>query len=110
MLKETGTEGRAAMEKRVSDIKSDVKAGRRKITITFIERANVLSDDWNSSRGGFRGFGHLPRICEGMEIWGPYNATGVSATASRDKIFICQPETAAQDAGCAEKKIGRAHV
>jgi hypothetical protein len=103
MLNKTGAEGRAAMEKRVSDIAADVKAGRHKVTVTFIERADVLSDDWNSSRGGFRGFGHLPRIGEGVEVWGPYNATGVSATASRDKIFVCQPETAAQEEGCAEK-------
>jgi hypothetical protein len=104
-LNKTGAEGRAAMADRVSNIKANVKAGRRKVTVTFIQRADVLADDWNRTARGdrFFGFGHKPRIGEGVEIWGPYNATGVSATASRDKIFVCQPEKVSEEQACAEK-------
>jgi len=105
-LNKTGAEGRAAMADRISNIKADVKAGTHKVTVTFIERADVLSDDWNETGGpnnGFFGFGHLPRIGEGVEVWGPYDATGVSLTASRKKIFICRPQEAAEEQACAEK-------
>ena len=40
--------------------------------------------------------GGLPRIRTAL-IEGPYNATGVSATPSRQRIFVCQPTTAERE-------------
>lgn len=36
-------------------------------------------------------------------INGPFNATGRGNTASREKIFICRPTTAAEEPACAKK-------
>ena len=36
-----------------------------------------------------------------VEIRGPFNPTGLSATPSRDKIFSCYPENTAQENDCA---------
>jgi hypothetical protein len=43
-----------------------------------------------------------PRLRNGI-IEGPYNPTGVSATASRQKLFVCTPKTAAQEGPCADQ-------
>jgi mono/diheme cytochrome c family protein len=40
-----------------------------------------------------------------VEIFGPVNATGLSSTPSRDKIFVCRPESAAEEKPCAEAVV-----
>src|SRR6185369_10967499 len=40
-----------------------------------------------------------------IEITGPYNATGAGDTESRRRIFACQPRSAAEERGCADKII-----
>ena len=46
--------------------------------------------------------GGFPRIRTAL-IEGPYNVTGVSATPSRDRIFVCRPSSSAEEATCAER-------
>src|SRR4029453_765914 len=36
-------------------------------------------------------------------IEGPYNVTGVSASPSRDRIFVCRPSSGAEEAACATR-------
>ena len=36
-------------------------------------------------------------------IEGPYKVTGVSASPSRDRIFVCRPSTAAEELACATR-------
>src|SRR3989449_1944295 len=44
----------------------------------------------------------MPKIHPAM-IEGPYSATGVSARPSRDRIFVCRPDSAAEEASCADR-------
>jgi hypothetical protein len=44
----------------------------------------------------------VPRVIGGIEVVGPYNATGVSRTPSREKLFVCIPEVTAREHECAE--------
>jgi len=44
-----------------------------------------------------------PPTLDRMEISGPYNATGVGETASRQRIFVCRPTRTADEAACASK-------
>src|SRR5690606_21014611 len=55
--------------------------------------------------GGFNFLGEMrvPRIIGGIQVEGPFEATGLSRTASRSKIFVCTPETAAEERPCAER-------
>jgi mono/diheme cytochrome c family protein len=49
--------------------------------------------------------GGFPRIRSAL-IEGPYNATGVAATPSRERIFVCRPASTAdakEEAACAER-------
>jgi Protein of unknown function (DUF1592)/Protein of unknown function (DUF1588)/Protein of unknown function (DUF1587)/Protein of unknown function (DUF1585)/Protein of unknown function (DUF1595) len=40
-----------------------------------------------------------------IEIAGPYNATGVSETPSRKRIFVCRPKDAADELPCANRVL-----
>ena len=94
-----GPEGRAAILAKVAGIPAYIKAGTHEIIATFIERSWALSNDIN---GGGK-LTRMPRIGLGMEVEGPFAPTGISANESRNKIFICQPETEADERPCAER-------
>src|SRR5690606_21619989 len=42
-----------------------------------------------------------------FEIRGPFNATGVSETPSRRRIFTCYPQAESEERACAEQIISR---
>jgi mono/diheme cytochrome c family protein len=99
-----GADARAVIQDRVANIPVNLTAGVHEIAFTFLDRSRPLSDDSNSGGGG-GGFGgglRAPRLIDGFTIEGPFNSTGVSQTASREKIFVCMPETAADERPCAE--------
>ena len=106
-----GADGRAAIMERFSKIPVDVKAGVRDVVIGFIDHSHVESDEniGNGVRfGGFSGCGYDPDagrvalLCDGVEITGPFNPTGISSTASRDLIFVCDPKKTGEPA-CAKQ-------
>ncbi|PWU01672.1 MAG: hypothetical protein C5B51_22270 [Terriglobia bacterium] len=104
-----GAEARAKIIERFSKIPVQVEAGVRDIAVAFIDRAHVESDE-NVASGfggiGVLGFGtgngRMPRLQDGIEISGPYNAKGVSRTPSRALIFICDPKKLGEPA-CAKQ-------
>jgi uncharacterized protein DUF1592/uncharacterized protein DUF1588/uncharacterized protein DUF1595/uncharacterized protein DUF1585/uncharacterized protein DUF1587 len=104
-----GADGRAEIMSRFTKIPVQVQAGVRDVIVAFIDRSHVESDE-NVSTGfggiGALGFGagttRIPRLGDGVEILGPYNPTGISKTASRALIFVCDPKTAGESA-CARK-------
>ena len=50
-----------------------------------------------------QGVPDVPRV-HGTEVIGPYEPTGIAGTtASRERIFICRPERAADESACAER-------
>jgi Protein of unknown function (DUF1592)/Protein of unknown function (DUF1588)/Protein of unknown function (DUF1595)/Protein of unknown function (DUF1585)/Protein of unknown function (DUF1587)/Planctomycete cytochrome C len=104
-----GAEARATIMERFSKIPVQVQAGVRDIAVAFIDRADVESDE-NVGAGfggiGVLGFGtgngRMARLADGIEIVGPFNATGVSKTASRALIFVCDPQKIGEPA-CAKR-------
>jgi len=107
-----GPEGRKEIMERFQKIPVQVKAGVRDVTVTFIDRAHVESDE-NVAAGfggiGVLGFGagngRMARLADGIEIVGPFNSTGVSQTPSRALIFVCDPKQIGETA-CAQKIAG----
>jgi hypothetical protein len=86
-----------------------VQAGVRDVVVAFIDRSHVESDENVAS--GFAGLGPLgfgtgngrmARLADGIEIAGPYNSTGLSKTASRALIFVCDPQKTGEPA-CAKQ-------
>ncbi len=96
-----GPKGRLAITAEVSNIPAQIKAGEHRVTVTFIQRSWAESND---PTGAGRTFGiGMPIIRDGIQIQGPYTPEGLSLSASRAKIFICEPKEAAEERPCAER-------
>ena len=94
-----GPKGRTALIARLSNIPVQVKAGEHTVTVTFIERSWAESND---PTGGGRIFG-MPIIRDGIQVVGPFQPHGLSLSASRAKIFVCEPKQQSEERPCAEK-------
>jgi hypothetical protein len=92
---------------RFAKIPLKLDAGTHTITVGFIDRSHVESDDNVAGGGGF-GFGGPPmaRLADPknvtLEIKGPYNPTGISNSPTRPLIFSCDPKAIGETA-CAKK-------
>ena len=87
-------------------VRMPVKAGSRAISATTILRSHAERDDLikafiRTTVDGEDITGD-PSV-DRLTVEGPFNQTGVSDTASRRKIFICQPASAKEELPCARK-------
>lgn len=93
-----------------------VRAGPRRVSAAFLRQAEgpredvVSPHEWSLSdrQIGVSGYGitalaHL----KDLAITGPYEATGVSETPSRSRVFSCRPLTLEEAPACAEEIISR---
>ena len=80
-------------------VRVPVKAGRREVAVTFLGKASTLV---TATREPFlRPFPRGLNIPEGrrgsylrrVEISGPYGANGPGQTASRERVFVCRPDS-----------------
>jgi len=99
-----GAPARAELMKRWTDIPLKVTAGAPEVVVTFIERSRA-ADDENTSDGvgdfSFGGAARVPGISGGINMVGPFNSTGLTKTASREMLFVCEPEVAEREQECA---------
>lgn len=92
-----------AIKDRFRNIRVHVKAGYHKVGATFVARSHAESDYELEGFVPGEGIPDVPQML-GLEIVGPYHATGVSEpTASRRRIFICHPETKKDEPACAKR-------
>jgi hypothetical protein len=84
-----------------------VKAGLHTIGVTFLATNDVPGSELNrpfqrtmNTPGSIPGFLFYPHV---GQVWveGPYNAAGASATTAREKVFVCRPASARNEAECA---------
>ena len=86
----------------------DVTAGPHDVGVTFFKRtASLLETERQPLQSHFNETRHprqTPAVYE-ISISGPYNATGVSDTPSRRRLFVCNPTEANQslEDKCAEQ-------
>ncbi len=95
-----------------------VRAGQREIAAAFVRRIEgpyedrLSPFDWSFVGGeddtnwANYGITALPHLADLM-ITGPYVPSGVSATASREKILSCTPTEVSEARACAESIISR---
>jgi hypothetical protein len=80
-------------------IRVPVQAGRREVGVTFLAKSGALATDKRElflrpfPRGLNIPEGRTGSYLRRVEISGPYAATGPGQTASRERIFICRPDT-----------------
>jgi hypothetical protein len=103
-----GAPAREQIMQRFANVPVAVSAGVHEIVITFIERARASTEDLIAGFTPYGGFSYTgevraPRVIGGIEVEGPFGATGLTRTASRDKIFVCTPAAAAEERACAER-------
>jgi hypothetical protein len=99
-----GAPARAELMKRFADIPLQVTAGTHEVVVTFIERSRAADDEQISGDVGDFSFGGAARVAgitSGINMAGPFNPTGLTRTASRSKLFVCEPEVAERERECA---------
>jgi mono/diheme cytochrome c family protein len=84
-----------------------VTAGPHDVGFTFRHRPHQQQDVWQPALRDSQEIhyiGGLPKL-KTVGIEGPYNATGVSTTPSRERLFVCRPRTAAEESACANRIV-----
>jgi mono/diheme cytochrome c family protein len=91
------------------EIRAPIQAGAKKVELAFIGRNLPPSDDLNEYfdrafhlPGNVGGFTFAPHV-NALIITGPFEAKRPEHTPSRDKILVCRPAAAAEEAACAKK-------
>lgn len=92
----------AAVNGRFQNIPLKVTAGPHTIGVTFIARTFAESDDVLYSFRPGAGEDRIVRVGS-IEVQGPFNPTGLSATPSRQRVLVCSPATAAEEIPCATR-------
>jgi hypothetical protein len=92
-----------------------VRAGARRVTAAFVRRFEGSVDDLikpvdhtlaDTQIGLGYGITTLPHLRD-MSIVGPFSPTGVSETASRQRIFTCRPTAPDEERPCATQIVKR---
>jgi hypothetical protein len=77
---------------RLKNIKFSATAGPHKIGVAFKRRTFAESDDVQRMFAAGGGQDRLYRVSS-FQVRGPFDAKGIGSTPSRDRIFICHPDT-----------------
>jgi len=98
-------QSRVTIDEKMTSPPIRITAGPHEVAFTWVERPareqNVWQPGLRDSQEAHNPAG-LPRL-ETASIAGPYDVTGVSDTPSRERIFVCQPDSAADEPACAEQ-------
>lgn len=94
----------AELNDRIKNIPFTATAGPHQIAVFFLQRSFAESDESLQLMTPRKGQNAIPDVRQ-FEVYGPVNATGLSATPSRDKIFSCHPDNDAEEVSCARRII-----
>ena len=93
-----------ALNARLRNIPVTTTAGPHKVAVFFLHRSFAESDSPLQQLTPRKGQDDIA-VLRGFEVYGPVNATGLSDTPSRDKIFSCHPDADAEESSCARQII-----
>ena len=82
-----------------------VTAGPHDVGFTWLDRPARDQGVWQPALRDTQEVHHsggTPRL-RAVVVGGPYDATGVGSTPSRERIFVCRPATVAEEPACAER-------
>jgi mono/diheme cytochrome c family protein len=95
-----------ALNGRLRGIPLTTNAGPHKVAVFFLQRSFAESDAPLQQQTPRKGQDATIRLGS-FEIYGPVEATGLSATPSRDKIFSCHPDRDVEELTCARQIVAR---
>ncbi len=82
---------------RLRKIRFKATAGQHKLAVTFVHRTFAESDE-RTRTTALEGGQERIQAAHALQIRGPLTVTGMSQSASRAKIFICEPTTSRDEA------------
>ena len=91
------------------EVRVPVTAGPHTVAVAFLKKTDAVFD--SIRRPVERSFvdpvaeGWRPPHLRSVTISGPYDATGRGDTPSRERIFVCRPTQADEEAGCAKRIV-----
>jgi mono/diheme cytochrome c family protein len=89
---------------RLRKIRFKTTAGQHKLAVTFLHRSFAESDE-RTRTIALEGGQERIQAAHALQIRGPLSVTGISESASRSKIFICQPKRPRDEAACANRIV-----
>jgi hypothetical protein len=89
---------------RLRKIPLKATAGQHELTVTFLQRSYAESDE-RIRTTALEGGQERIQAAHALQIRGPLKVTGMSDSASRKKIFICKPQSKADETVCARKIV-----
>jgi mono/diheme cytochrome c family protein len=89
---------------RLRKIRFRATQGQHKLAITFVQRSYAESDE-RIRTIAIEGGQERIQAAHSLQIRGPLSVTGMSASASRSKIFICLPKTSREELSCANRIV-----
>ncbi len=89
---------------RLKKIRFFATAGPHRIGVAFKRRTFAESDDQLQMFAPGGGQDRLYRV-QSFQLQGPFDAKGIGATPSRERIFTCKPDSAAAQEACAKQII-----
>ena len=90
---------------RLRKIRFTTTAGQHRLAVTFLHRSFAESDE-RTRTIALEGGQERIQAAHALQIRGPISVTGISESASRGKIFVCQPSETVDETSCAEDIIG----
>ncbi|MBK6675188.1 MAG: DUF1592 domain-containing protein [Proteobacteria bacterium] len=104
----------AKLNGRLKDIRFNATAGQHTISVTFLRRSYAEDDartvqyqagDDRRSTNLLEGGQHRVQAVHAFQVKGPVKITGMSDSASRQKVFICRPAAASEEGACARRIV-----
>jgi hypothetical protein len=86
-----------------------VEAGQHEVTVAFLRRNSAQTQEpleLHTRDQDLQNMNGVPLV-DYVTLIGPINPAGPGNTASRERIFSCQPVTAAEELPCAEEILSR---
>ncbi len=89
---------------RLRGIRFHATAGQHELAVTFVHRSFAESDE-RTRTIALEGGQERIQAAHALQIRGPLTVTGVGDSASRSRIFVCEPVEAADERPCAERIV-----
>jgi len=105
-LDQIGAPAVDAINAQLKDIPFSATAGKHRLGVTFLHRSFAESDRQLHSLVPGGGQDAVLTI-NSVQIFGPVAPAGLSSTPSRERIFSCYPELAAEERPCAREIVSR---
>jgi len=93
------------VNERLTSPRIPITAGPHEVIFTWRERNSAEQNSWQPTLRNtleIHNTSGMPRLEKAM-IEGPYNVTGVSDMAPRERIMICEPDSVSEEDSCARQ-------